>query len=47
MLVYCAILYGGMSIYYTYRNNRRARGLENYKVEGMSDAEIAELGDES
>jgi hypothetical protein len=36
-----------MSIYYTYRNNRKTAGLENYRVEGMSDAEIAELGDES
>jgi hypothetical protein len=47
MLAYCAIIYGGMSIYYTHRNNRRAAGLENHTIEGMSEEEIAELGDES
>lgn len=28
-------------------NTRRQRGVEDYKIEGMSEEEIAELGDES
>lgn len=28
-------------------NARRERGVEDYKIEGMSEEEIAELGDES
>lgn len=28
-------------------NTRRQQGVEDYKIEGMSEEEIAELGDES
>tara|TARA_R110002060_G_scaffold63558_3_gene72816 strand:- start:1732 stop:1869 length:138 start_codon:yes stop_codon:yes gene_type:complete len=32
---------------YARANKRRDAGLEDYKVEGMTEDEIAELGDES
>lgn len=33
--------------WYSMLNTRRERGMEDYKIEGMSEEEIAELGDES
>jgi hypothetical protein len=47
MLLYCAVLYGGMALYYHYRNKRRAQGLEDHVMEGLSPHEISELGDDS
>lgn len=47
LLALAAILYGGMSAYFSWINKRRRDGLEDRKVEGMSNDEIEELGDES
>lgn len=41
------ILYGLMSVYFTNANKKRARGDEDAKIAGLSDAEIEELGDRS
>lgn len=36
-----------MSLYFVQANRRREAGAEDHRVEGMSEAEIAEMGDES
>jgi hypothetical protein len=36
-----------MSLYFTQRNLRRSAGLEDKTMEGMTEQEIAEMGDES
>ncbi|CAG8960421.1 hypothetical protein HYFRA_00008139 [Hymenoscyphus fraxineus] len=40
-------LFAGLSFYYKVVNRRRREGREDYKVAGMSEEEIAELGDRS
>lgn len=40
-------LYSTLSLYYRHVNKRRLAGKEDYKVQGMSEAEIDALGDAS
>ena len=47
LLALAAVIYGGMSAYFSYANRRRRNGLEDKKVEGMTADEIEELGDRS
>lgn len=42
-----AIVYSFMSIYFRTRNERRATGKEDGLVAGLSEEEVAELGDEN
>jgi hypothetical protein len=41
------LLFAGMSVYLTRRNDRRAAGLEDYRIAGLSEDEVEEMGDES
>jgi hypothetical protein len=47
MVGFATILYGSMVLYFTKRNSRRSAGLENKRIEGLTEEETAELGDES
>lgn len=47
MVAMAALVYAGMSFYFTLANKRRLRGDEDSKAEGLSEADIAELGDRS
>jgi hypothetical protein len=47
MVAFASIVYAFMGWYFSMVNARRARGEEDYKTEGMSDEEIAEMGDDS
>jgi len=47
MVAYACLVYAFMWFYFSRVNARRARGEEDYKMEGLSDDEIAELGDDS
>ena len=47
MAAMSAVLYGGMWLYFVRRNKNRLAGKGNYKLEGKSEEEIAEMGDES
>lgn len=47
MVAWACLVYAIMWFYFAKVNARRARGEEDYKIEGMSDAEIAEMGDDS
>jgi hypothetical protein len=47
MLLYCAVVYGGMALYYRHRNKQRAQGLDDHVMEGLSPHEISDLGDDS
>ena len=47
LVAFASIVYGYMWWYFSMVNARRARGEEDYRIEGMSDEEIAELGDDS
>lgn len=47
LVAMAGILYGLMSVYFTNANKKRARGDEDAKIAGLSDAEIEELGDRS
>ena len=42
-----AVIYSFMSVYFRKRNNDRKAGKEDGAIRGMSDEEIAELGDEN
>lgn len=42
-----ALLHGSMSLYLRQANKQREVGRGDFKVDGMSEAEVAELGDES
>ncbi|KAH8431558.1 putative MFS transporter [Aspergillus melleus] len=44
---FAGVVYGLMWVYYRGKNNRRDRGMEDYKVEGMTEEEIEEMGDRS
>ena len=47
-LVACGtIVFLGMSMYFRMRNRKRSEGQEDSRVLGMSESEIAELGDDS
>jgi len=47
MVAFAVAVYGFMWFYFARVNARRARGEEDWKIEGMSEEEIAELGDDS
>jgi len=47
MVAFASIIYACMSLYFTKRNERRSTGLEDKKIEGKTEQEIAEMGDES
>ena len=47
LLGYGIVIYSFMSIYLNHVNRRRRAGKEDYKITGMTDAEIDALGDES
>lgn len=47
MLIFGVVSFLFMWIYYVIVNKRRADGKEDYKVQGLSDEEIDELGDRS
>ncbi|KAA8643409.1 hypothetical protein EYZ11_010114 [Aspergillus tanneri] len=44
---FAGVVYGLIWFYYREKNSRRDRGLEDYKVEGMTEEEIQEMGDKS
>jgi hypothetical protein len=41
------LVFAGMSAYFSAENRKRLQGKEDYKIEGMSDEDIDELGDRS
>ena len=47
MVALASIVFASMSVYFMGRNSRRRAGLENKKIEGKTESEIAEMGDES
>jgi hypothetical protein len=47
LLGYGLFIYSFLSYYYNRVNKRREAGEEDYKIEGMTEAEIDALGDES
>lgn len=47
MLIFGVVTFGVMWLYYIFVNKRRAEGKEDHKIEGLSDSEVEELGDES
>jgi hypothetical protein len=47
LVAFATILYGLLSLYFCRRDVARRNGKEDYKIEGKSEEEIVELGDES
>ena len=47
MVAYGCCVFAVLSLWFRHSNNVRAAGKQDYKVEGMTEAEIEELGDES
>lgn len=47
MVAWAILCYSLLWFYFAKTNARRANGEEDHLVEGMSDEEIAELGDDS
>lgn len=47
LLGFGIFFYGFMTLYLNHVNKRRKEGKEDYKIAGMSDAEIEALGDRS
>ncbi|KAL1601694.1 hypothetical protein SLS60_006609 [Paraconiothyrium brasiliense] len=47
MVAFASIVYAFMWFYFSHVNARRSRGEEDHKIQGMSDDEIKELGDDS
>lgn len=47
MVAFASAVYAFMWWYFARVNARRARGEEDYKIEGMTEEQIAELGDDS
>jgi hypothetical protein len=47
MVAWACLCYIVMWLYFARVNARRARGEEDHKIEGLSDDEIAEMGDDS
>lgn len=47
MVAFASCVYAFLTFHYSRVNARRAKGLEDHKIQGMSDEEIAELGDDS
>ncbi|KAL4937238.1 hypothetical protein BDV06DRAFT_216033 [Aspergillus oleicola] len=44
---FAGVVYGIMWVYYEWKNKQRDRGVEDAKIEGMSDEQIEEMGDMS
>ena len=47
MVCWACLVYGFMWFYFSRVNARRERGEEDAKISGMTDEEVAELGDSS
>ena len=47
MVAYACVVYGFMWFYFARVNKKRECGGEDHKMQGLSDAEVAELGDDS
>jgi hypothetical protein len=47
MVAWACLVYAYMWLHFARINSRREKGLEDHTVEGMSDEEVAELGDDS
>jgi hypothetical protein len=47
MVAFASVVYALMWFYFSRVNARRARGDEDHKIQGMSEQEIKELGDDS
>lgn len=47
MVAFASSVYAFMWFYFARVNARRARGDEDHRIQGMSDHEINELGDDS
>ncbi|KAK4912733.1 hypothetical protein LTR66_017262, partial [Elasticomyces elasticus] len=47
MVAWAVCVYAFMAWYFTARNRERRDGKEDHKIQGMSDEQISELGDES
>jgi hypothetical protein len=44
---FSAVIYAGMSLYFTGINRERRAGKEDWKMAGKSEEQIAEMGDEN
>jgi hypothetical protein len=44
---FASVLYGCMSLYFMKQNSRRLAGMEDGKMQGKTEDEIKEMGDES
>ena len=47
LVAFSAVIYASMSLYFVKRNRGRREGKEDWKMEGKSEEEIAEMGDEN
>lgn len=47
MVAWAVLVYGVMWWYLARENKRRAAGLQDHKIEGLTEEEVAEMGDES
>lgn len=47
MVAYGTLSFAFMWGYYTWINKRRAEGKEDYKISGLSEEEVEEMGDNS
>lgn len=47
MVAFASVVYAFMWLYLSRVNARRARGDEDHKIQGMSEQEVKELGDDS
>ena len=47
MVAFASVVYALMWFYFSRVNAQRARGEEDHKIQGMSEEEINELGDDS
>ena len=47
LVAFSAVIYATMSLYFVKRNRGRREGKEDWKMEGKSEEEVAEMGDEN
>ncbi len=47
LAAFSSIVFGLMAVWFMRANKRRAEGKEDWKLEGKTEEEIAEMGDES